>query len=590
MSMAREFVRLQADMMLAQQERVLGLAARPVLKRADLAHGEGRAVLLLPGFGANEALLQQLNRLLMQYGYESETFIPGFPKDETLREFIDELSLSLSRKVEELTRRTGKAVSLVGQSAGGIYSREFARRYPESIDRVITLGSPTIYPENLHLQNKVLNALVERRFGTSAEHTFGDGRFVHWDKRTPQVPYVAIYSPIDGAVRAQTVVIPESQLNIAPDGAIRENIAVISSHFGMVLNPFVMLAVADRLGSEVKNWQAFDPELYLPQVLRRLSRLAYPQASAADYEIPSMDLHAGQPRGRDARERVVRTLKTEHSNIGTLLDTLLEEVGSSAAAATGVPNYTVVSGILDYLHSYTDGFHHPREDLLFERLREREPSLGQIIGALVEEHQWIEQEGHALEQAVKQHAQDKGFERRNKSLDAHCRRYVKKLRAHLRTEETQVFPLADKLHRHDWMAVDKGLSYEADPLFGREIQQRYEELADALAGRVEGIGMSVTMNEVLGFEASANGFEALGSGLARLREQRLERAKKRRENRRNIIRQAVEEKSLGGMARLPFRLARENSSMARDDARAGYAAVREVAADVLKSVRGEKDT
>jgi hypothetical protein len=37
---------------------------------------------------------------------------------------------------------------LVGQSAGGLYAREFARMFPGEIDRVITLGSLTGRPAN----------------------------------------------------------------------------------------------------------------------------------------------------------------------------------------------------------------------------------------------------------------------------------------------------------------------------------------------------------------------------------------------------------------------------------------------------------
>ncbi len=371
MAMFQEFVRLQADVSVARQEFVLGMAAKPMLKRAQLPDGEGRPVLLLPGFGANEALLKRLHNFLRQNGYESEMFVPGFPKDQLLQEFIDSLSEALSEKTSQLKLRTGKKVSLVGQSAGGLYSREFARHHFEDIDRVITLGAPTFYPENLHLQNKALAALVERRFGTSAERAFSNDRFVHWDQEHPPIPYVAIYSKIDGAVRAETAVIPESQLNITTSGALRENIAVTASHFGMVLNPLVMLAVADRLGADPDNWVAFNPKEYLPKSLHRLTPLAYPKAEISERRIPSMDLHPHQSRGRGARERVIRTLKTEHGNIEKLLDTLLEEVDGKNTDHP--PDYTLVAGTLDYLNSYTDGFHHPREDLLFERLVKREP-------------------------------------------------------------------------------------------------------------------------------------------------------------------------------------------------------------------------
>ena len=504
-----EFVRLQADVGLVPHEYLLGLAARPMLQRASLKAGDGRPVLLLPGFGANEALLKPLNGFLRANGYESEMFIPGFPQDESLESFITELSHELSIKVRGLKRRTGKPVSLVGQSAGGLYSREFARRYPAGIDRVITLGSPTFSPENLHLQNKALNALIKRRFGTSAETAFGKDRFVHWGKDQPTIPYVAIYSPIDGAVKAETVVIPKSQLNTNSRNANRENIAINSSHFGMILNPFVMLAVVDRLGVRSEQWQAFEPHQYLPASLRKLSSLAYPSRKPDFRTSATRRSHPEQPSGRDARERVISTLRTEHENIEKLLASLHEEVGKSARSASGLPNYAVVSGILGYLHHYTDGFHHPREDLLFDRLIKREQKLEPVITTLFEDHSWIETESELLIQTLDHHRASKRAAQRNKSLDAKCRRYIKRLRSHLQHEETTVFVHLDLLHPHDWVAVDKGLDYQPDPLFGKKVQQGYEELADALSQRVEGIGESVALSNVLGLEALANGVDAL---------------------------------------------------------------------------------
>ena len=586
MAMIQEFVRLQADVGLARQEFLLGMLAKRMLGRTRLPDGEGRPVLLLPGFGANEALLKRLNNFLHQNGYESEMFIPGFPQDVSLREFMHSLSVTLSQKVGDLEQRTGKKVSLVGQSAGGLYSREFAWRHPEAIDRVITLGSPTFYPENLHLQNKALAALIERRFGTSSERAFSDSRFVHWGKEHPSIPYVAIYSKIDGAVRAETAAIPESQLNVTDNGALRENIAISSSHFGMVLNPFVILAVADRLGADPLNWQVFEPRDHLPKGLGRLSALAYPSADLAEGKIPSMDLHLRQPGGRSSRERVIRTLKTEHGNIGKLLDTVLDELGSTAAGKK--PDYTVIAGILDYLHSYTDGFHHPREDLLFERLGRRLPEVDQVINPLINEHQWLDAEGNKLEQALQRHLKGKRSGQRNQRLDTQCRRYVKKLQAHLQREEKEVFPQTSALLPRDWLAVDKGLAYQSDPLFGLDVQQRYEELADALTGRVEGITATMAMNNVIGLETIASCFDVLGSGLTQLKKQGSEQVSTSLETQKSVFKDSLRKPSLKSLIGLPFNLISSNGRLVKENVQANYGSTKAIASelmDVLKQSR-----
>src|SRR5206468_840722 len=42
----------------------------------------------------------------------------------------------------ELADRYGRQVSLIGWSLGGIYARDIARRSPEAVRQVITLGTP----------------------------------------------------------------------------------------------------------------------------------------------------------------------------------------------------------------------------------------------------------------------------------------------------------------------------------------------------------------------------------------------------------------------------------------------------------------
>ena len=45
-------------------------------------------------------------------------------------------------RLEEIHQRSGRTVSLVGHSLGGIYAREIARAAPELVRSVITVGSP----------------------------------------------------------------------------------------------------------------------------------------------------------------------------------------------------------------------------------------------------------------------------------------------------------------------------------------------------------------------------------------------------------------------------------------------------------------
>ena len=50
---------------------------------------------------------------------------------------------ALERRLEEMNRKHGDKVAIVGQSRGGIIARALAVRRPDLVSGIITLGSPT---------------------------------------------------------------------------------------------------------------------------------------------------------------------------------------------------------------------------------------------------------------------------------------------------------------------------------------------------------------------------------------------------------------------------------------------------------------
>jgi hypothetical protein len=53
---------------------------------------------------------------------------------------------------------------------------------------------------------------------------------------------------------------------------------VLATHMGMTCSVWVLLAVADRLAADRRNWQSFDPQQYFPACLPPLRRVVYPDA------------------------------------------------------------------------------------------------------------------------------------------------------------------------------------------------------------------------------------------------------------------------------------------------------------------------
>jgi pimeloyl-ACP methyl ester carboxylesterase len=288
------FVRLQMDMLRTPQDFLAGVLGGPRMQKLAPVATSLKPVITLPGFSAPASSHARLVSFLNQCGYAAQTFEAGFPADETIPEFVRKLDPSLGVLIRDLAERHGSRVSLVGQSAGGMFSREFAGFYPDHIDRVITLGAPTADPTMGHLHNRALELLVRRISGAEGfEAQSGPGGLLHWPHNKPALPYVAICSPVDGAVSEATALVPAETIARSIKRAPRENIRIRCSHFGMAYNPFVFLAVADRLDQKRSDWQDFEPRVYFPKVPELLLRRVFPAAIAEAPQAKHSPLHAG---------------------------------------------------------------------------------------------------------------------------------------------------------------------------------------------------------------------------------------------------------------------------------------------------------
>lgn len=227
-------------------------AMRGLLKR--LPKGDGHPVIVFPGFVSSDNATRPLRGLLKDLGYETH----GWGLGMNLL-FNDELENEMIALVREVAEKSGKKVSLVGWSLGGLYAREVAKKCTDHVRSVISLGSPISgKPEhsNVHGLFKVFN-------GEPTEIDYTRYFQLH---EAPAVPTTSIFSHSDG------VVAWEGSLQKETD--IAESIVVPSSHLGMGVNPLVMYLLADRLSQPENKWRKFK--------LKGLTRLIYKKSKAAN--------------------------------------------------------------------------------------------------------------------------------------------------------------------------------------------------------------------------------------------------------------------------------------------------------------------
>ncbi len=212
------------------------IAARGLL--AHLPKGDGHPVLVLPGFLASDFSTGPMRRLLKDLGYDPH----GWELGRNIRINNERLD-AMKALLEKIHQDSGRKVSIVGWSLGGIFARELAKMMPEKVRMVISLGSPISGDRN----HSNARRLFERMNGQNPE-VINDEQFAHLHE-APPVPTTSILSKTDGIVSWQG--------SVQQPGGQTENIEVHGSHCGLGVNPSVMVAVADRLAQKEGQWKPF---------------------------------------------------------------------------------------------------------------------------------------------------------------------------------------------------------------------------------------------------------------------------------------------------------------------------------------------
>jgi triacylglycerol lipase len=215
----------------------------PVWRGEGVPPGDGRPVLLIPGFMAGDGSLGAMSKWLRANGYW--TLRTGIRSNVGCS---GEACARVEERLEALAERTGSPVTVVGQSRGGVLARAIAARRPDLVAATVTLGAPTLSMLRVHpivlLQVGLLGALGTGRVPGFFSHRCLRGPCCE-DFRTalrapfpPGVPYTAIYSRTDGIVDWRACLDPAA-----------EHVEVAGSHLGMGLNAAVYEHLAAALAA-----------------------------------------------------------------------------------------------------------------------------------------------------------------------------------------------------------------------------------------------------------------------------------------------------------------------------------------------------
>lgn len=204
----------------------IGLSAHILAKAPK---GDGRPILLIPGYKASDLSMKPLGAYLGYLGYQVYYSELGRNNGN-----VNTDMLRVGKRAQEIAQSLdGQSLTLIGWSLGGVLTREAARLFPDSVREVITLGTPIkggpkftsigkqyIAINNIDIESFEADVHLRNSIGFDQAVT-------------------SIYSKTDGIVGWQASI--DTYNNQA------NNIEVKSSHLGLGVNPQVWKIIAQTL-------------------------------------------------------------------------------------------------------------------------------------------------------------------------------------------------------------------------------------------------------------------------------------------------------------------------------------------------------
>ena len=223
-----------------------------VYRGSGVPAGDGRGILLIPGFMAGDGSLATLTHWLRAAGWHT--------KRAGIRANVDCSEVACGRleeRLERLVEGTGGRVTIIGQSRGGVLAKALAARRPDLVAGVIGLGAPVRSQLAVHPLVLAQVGVVAALGGSGALPGLLSWRCLRGECCAPfraaltspfpaGVGYVSIYSRTDGIVDWRSCLDPAASC-----------VEVHASHCGMSLNADAYRAIARAL------WSCSDADLAL---------------------------------------------------------------------------------------------------------------------------------------------------------------------------------------------------------------------------------------------------------------------------------------------------------------------------------------
>jgi hemerythrin-like domain-containing protein len=172
---------------------------------------------------------------------------------------------------------------------------------------------------------------------------------------------------------------------------------------------------------------------------------------------------------------IIDLLREEHRDINKLLTVLEQELAVFDRQER--PDYDVIQAAIAYFQDYPDCCHHPKEDMIFEKLKARDPIAAERVGDVKAEHRHEAERLEREAKTVRNILLDQDISRQ--AFGVLMRDFIGQQRTHMRLEERVLFPAAvNTLSGDDWAAIGSQWADRKDSLFNVAMEEKCSSLRD----------------------------------------------------------------------------------------------------------------
>lgn len=221
---------------------LLLLHASPIYYGLGIPHGDGSAVVLVPGFLGTDDYLTHMYSWLSRIGYRP--YYSGVGLNAECPNLL--IQSRINRNVDKALLETGRKIHVIGHSLGGIIARSIAGQRPNEVASVITLASPfrgTVAHKAVLKAAEMVRKSILQEHGPGVLPTCYTGRCTcsflgSLRRKLPSsIVETAIYTRNDGVV----------DWHYCTTGEIENDFEVPGTHIGLAFNSSVYTIIARRL-------------------------------------------------------------------------------------------------------------------------------------------------------------------------------------------------------------------------------------------------------------------------------------------------------------------------------------------------------